>query len=153
MFRKIALCTLFVLILAPASVLAAGGQGQGMGPESGTCLHVQNQLANGVPAQEQTQNGYGQGNGIASRNGDPQMLQTRSCDQTCDQDHAMIRNMTRDQLRTGMNGDAAAGNRQQGSAADPAQNQYGALQSHGQKVQTGQTAGGASPALLHRLGR
>jgi hypothetical protein len=46
MFRKIALAQC-CSILAPASVMAAGqqGQGQGMCSEAGTCLHVQHGLA------------------------------------------------------------------------------------------------------------
>jgi hypothetical protein len=41
MFKKIALCAMLVLILAPAAVMAAGqqGQGQGMCSEAGTCLN------------------------------------------------------------------------------------------------------------------
>ena len=110
MFRKIALCAMLVLFLAPATVMAAGQQGQGQGicSEAGTCQNVQHQTAAGTMAQEKMQNGQGQGNGNALQNGDRQMLRNRSCDQDCDQDQAMARNMTRDQIRLN-SGSALAG--------------------------------------------
>ena len=91
MFKKIALCAMLVLILAPAAVMAAGQQGQGQGNcnEAGTCLNVQHQMAGTATAQEKFQNGQGQ------------MTQTRSCDQDCEQDQARVRNMTRDQVQLG----------------------------------------------------
>jgi hypothetical protein len=99
MFKKIALCAMLVLILAPAAVMAAGpqGQAQGIGNEAGNCLNVQHQVAIDTAAQEKFQNGPGSGS--AMQNGNGQMDQTRSCDQTCEQDQAMVRNMTRDQIR------------------------------------------------------
>jgi hypothetical protein len=103
MFKKIALCAMLVLFLAPAAVMAAGSQGQaqGIGNEAGNCLNVQHQIATGTMAQEKFQNGQGRGSGSAMQNGDARMLQNRSCDQDCDQDQDMIRNMTRDQIRMG----------------------------------------------------
>jgi len=99
MFKKIALCAMLVLILAPAAVMAAGpqGQAQGIGNEAGNCLNVQHQVATDTAAQEKFQNGPGSRS--AMQNGNGQMDQTRSCDQTCEQDQAMVRNMTRDQIR------------------------------------------------------
>jgi len=99
MFKKIALCAMLVLILAPAAVMAAGQQGQvqGIGNEAGNCLNVQHQIATDTAAQEKFQNG--QGSGSTMQNGNGQMDQARSCDQDCDQDQDMVRNMTRDQIR------------------------------------------------------
>ncbi len=157
MFRKIALCAMLLLVLTPVAVLAAGGQGQGMGA-AGSGQHIQ--PAGGMPAQEQVQASYGQANGIASRNGEMQMLRNRTCDQTCEQDRAMIRNMTRDQLRTGVNGDTR--NRQQVYPTGQIQNRNGALHGYGQTVQTGQAettgsqsdhAGGSSMAFRRGFGR
>ena len=101
MLKKIALCAMLVLFLAPATVMAAGqqGQAQGIGNEAGTCLNVQHQVAADTAAQEKFQNGQGQGSESASQNGDAVMLRNRSCDQDCDQDQAMVRTMTRDQIR------------------------------------------------------
>ena len=94
---------MLVLILAPATVMAAGqqGQAQGIGNEAGNCLNVQHQIAGDTTAQEKSQNGQGQSIGSAYRNGDVRMLQTRSCDQACEQDQARAQNMTRDQVRLG----------------------------------------------------
>jgi hypothetical protein len=113
MFKKIALCAMLVLFLAPATVMAAGqqGQGQGIGNEAGNCQNVQHQTAAGAMAQEKYQYGQGQGSGNALQNGDTTMLRNRSCDQDCDQDQAMVRNMTRDQIRQG-SGSAFAGESQ-----------------------------------------
>jgi hypothetical protein len=98
MFKKIALCAMLVLLLAPAAVMAAGqGQAQGIGNEAGNCLNVQHQVATDTAAQEKFQNGPGSGS--AMQNGNGQMDQARSGDQTCDQDQTMVRNMTRDQIR------------------------------------------------------
>jgi hypothetical protein len=101
MLKKIALCAMLVLFLAPATVMAAGqqGQAQGIGNEAGTCLNVQHQAATDTAAREKFQNGQGQGSERASQNGDAVMLRNRSCDQDCDQDQAMVRTMTRDQIR------------------------------------------------------
>ena len=97
---------MLVLILAPAAVMAAGqqGQAQGIGNEAGNGLHVQQQIANETMAQEKYQYGQGQGVKSALQNGDASMLQTRSCDQSCEQDQDRVRNMTRDQIR--LNADA-----------------------------------------------
>ncbi len=118
MFRKIALCAMLVLILAPVAVMAAGqqGQAQGMGNEAGNCPNVQQQTAAASAAQEKYQNGQDQAGQGASRNGDMLMVQTRSQDQTCnqnqtcDKDQDMVRNMTRDQVR--LNADAGAAGEQ-----------------------------------------
>ena len=103
MFKKIALCAMLVLILAPAAVMAAGQQGQGQGNcnEAGTCLQVQHRMAEDGTVQEKFQNGQGQMSGSASQSGNGQMTQTRSCDQDCEQDQARVRNMTRDQVQLG----------------------------------------------------
>ena len=176
MFRKIALCAMLFLLLAPAAVMAAGPQGQasGIGKEAGCCLNAQHQMATDTMAQEKSQNGQGQGSGIASRNGDVQMLRTRSCDQTCEQDHAMVRNMTRDQIRlgpdsgiagesrgAGSNGGNCSGNcsalQKQGGLSDTVQNRYGLTKGNGQNILAGsvnqpgfpgRSAGGISPTLL-----
>jgi Skp family chaperone for outer membrane proteins len=131
MFKKIALCAMLVLILAPAAVMAAGqqGQGQGIGNEAGTCLHVQQQTASDTTAQEKFQNGQGQGSGNAILNGNGQMLQNRSCDQDCEQDQAMIRNMTRDQIR--QDSDSV---QQQNRTADSVQNRSGLTKGDGQNI-------------------
>jgi len=120
MFKKIALCAMLVLILAPASVMAAGqqGQAQGIGNEAGNCLHVQQKIASDTATQEKSQNGQGQSSGSADRNGDVRMLQTRSCDQTCEQDQARAQNMTRDQVRLGSESGLAGENQGAGSNGD-----------------------------------
>jgi hypothetical protein len=120
MFKKIALCAMLVLILVPASVMAAGqqGQAQGIGNEAGNCLNVQHQTASDTAVQEKSQNGQGQSSGSTSRNGDVQMLQTRSCDGTCDQDQDMVRNMTRDQVRLNTGAGLAGENQGAGSNGD-----------------------------------
>ena len=119
MFKKIALCAMLVLILAPATVMAAGqqGQAQGIGNEAGNCLNVQHQIAD-TTAREKFQNGQGQGVGSASQNGDVRMLQTRSCDQACEQDQAGAQNMTRDQVRLGSESGLAGENQGAGSNGD-----------------------------------
>jgi len=119
MFRKIALCAMLVLFLAPATVMAAGQQGQAQGIDTGAgnCQDVQHQMATGTMAQEKYQNGESQGNAL--QNGDTDMLRNHSCDQDCEKDKDMARNMTRDQIRlnsesgpagerqgAGLNGDA-----------------------------------------------
>jgi len=103
---------MLVLLLAPAAVMAAGqqGQAQGIGNEAGNCLNVQHQMAGTATAQEKFQNGQAQGSRSAMQNGDARMLQNRSCDQTCDQDQAMVRNMTRDQIRLGSDSGLAGKN-------------------------------------------
>jgi opacity protein-like surface antigen len=120
MFKKIALYAMLVLLLAPAAVMAAGqqGQGQSIGNEAGNCLHVQHQIAGDTTAQEKFQNGQGQGSGSAMQNGDARMLQNRSCDQTCEQDQAMVWNMTRDQIRSGFESGLAGESRGAGSNGD-----------------------------------
>jgi hypothetical protein len=92
MLKKIALCAMLVLILVPASVMAAGQGGQ-----SGSGMQAQQQMSGDATAQAQTQDTNGQGSGMAFRNGDTLMLQTRSCDQDCD----MAQNMTKSQIRLG----------------------------------------------------
>ena len=121
MFKKIALCAMLVLFLAPATVMAVGQQGQAQGIDTGAgnCQDVQHQMATGTMAQEKYQYGQGQGSGNALQNGDADMLRNRSCDQDCEKDQSMLRNMTRDQIRlnsesgpagerqgAGLNGDA-----------------------------------------------
>jgi hypothetical protein len=109
---------MLVLILAPAAVMAAGqqGQAQGIGNEAGNCLHVQQQIASETMAQEKYQYGQGQGVKSASQNGDASMLQTRSCDQFCEQDQDRARNMTRDQIW--LNTDAGPANENQGAGSN-----------------------------------
>jgi hypothetical protein len=120
MFKKIALCAMLVLILAPAAVMAAGqqGQAQGIGNEAGNCLNVQQQTAGNTMTQEKSQNAQGQGNGIASQNGDIQKLQTRVQDKTSEHDQAMVRNMTRDQIQQGSDSGPAGESRGTGSNGD-----------------------------------
>jgi hypothetical protein len=131
MLRKIALCAVLVLFLAPAAVMAAGpqGQAQGIGNEAGSCLNVQHQMAGTATAQEKFQNGQGQGSGSAMQNGDARMLQTRSCDQACDQDQDMERNMTRDQIRL----DSESVQQQNGTAVS-LQNRFGITKGNGQNI-------------------
>jgi len=118
MFKKIVLCAMLVLILAPAAVMAAGqqGQAQGIGNEAGNCLHVQQKIASETMAKEKFQNG--QGSGSASKNGDASMLQTRTCDQSCEQDQARVQNMTRDQIRLNADAGSAGENQAAGSNGD-----------------------------------
>ena len=134
MFKKIALCAMLVLILAPASVMAAGqqGQAQGIGNEAGNCLNVQQQTASDTAAQGESRNGQGQSSQSASRNGDTLMLQTRTCDQTCEQDQTMIRNMTRDQIRLGS--DSV---QQQDGSAESVQSRFGLTRGNGQNILAG----------------
>jgi hypothetical protein len=129
MFKKIALCAMLVLFLAPAAVMAAGqqGQGQGIGNEAGNCLNVQHQIATGTVAQEKFQSGQGQGIGNSMQNGDAKMLQTRSCDQDCEKDQSMLRNMTRDQIR--LNSDSV---QQQNGTTESVQNRFGITKGNGQ---------------------
>jgi len=150
MFRKIALCAMLVLILAPASVMAAGqqGQAQGIGNEAGSSLNVQHQIATETTAQEKFQNGPGEGKGTMFRNGDIQMLQNRSCDQNCDQDQDMVRNMTRDQIHLGSDSSSAGENRgtglnggkalqKQDGSAESLQNQVGLTEENGPGILAG----------------
>jgi hypothetical protein len=120
MFKKIALCAMLVLILAPATVMAAGqqGQAQGIGNQAGNCQNVQHQIAGDTTIQEKFQNGPGQGSGSAPQNGVARMLQNRSCDQTCEQDQAIVRDMTRDQIRSGSESGLAGGSQGAGSNGD-----------------------------------
>ena len=120
MLKKIVMCAMLVLILAPATVMAAGqqGQAQGIGIEAGTCLNVQHQAATDTAAREKFQNSQGQGSESASQNGDALMLWYRSCDQDCDQDQAMVRNMTRDQIRLNSESGLASESKGQGSNGD-----------------------------------
>jgi hypothetical protein len=124
---------MLVLILAPAAVMAAGqqGQAQSIGNEAGNCLHVQQKIASETMAQEKFQSGQGQGVKSASLNGDTSMLQTRSCDQACEQDQARVRNMTRDQVRLGS--DSV---QQQDGSAESVQNRFGLTKGNGQNVLT-----------------
>jgi len=119
MYKKIALCAMLVLLLAPAAVMAAGQQGPGSctGNEAGTCLQVQQQGSGDMTGQGQFQNG------------NAQMLRTRTCDEGCDQNQ--VRNMTRNQNR--LNADPL----QQGGAAEPSQNRFGMMKGKGQTIQTG----------------
>ena len=120
MFRKIALCAMLVLFLAPAAVMAAGPQGQeqGIGNEAGNCLNVQHQMAGTAKAPEKFQNGQGQGIGSGMQNGDALMVQNRSCDQDCEKDQDMVRNMTRDQIRLGSDSGLAGKNQGAGPNGD-----------------------------------
>jgi hypothetical protein len=92
MLKKIALCAMLVLIIVPASVMAAGQGGQ-----AGSGMQAQQKMSGDTMAQVQNQGINGQGSVTASQNGDTQMLRTRSCDQDCD----MVRNMTKSQVRLG----------------------------------------------------
>ena len=111
---------MLVLILAPAAVMAAGqqGQAQGIGKEAGNCLNVQQQTTGNTMTQEKSQNAQGQGNGIASQNGDIQKLQTRVQNQTSEQDQAMVRNMTRAQIQQGSDFGPAGESQGTGSNGD-----------------------------------
>jgi len=131
MFKKIALCAMLVLFLAPATVMAAGQQGQAqIGTVAGNCQDIQHQMAAGTMAQEKYQKGESQGNAL--QNGDTDMLRNRSCDQDCDQDQAMARNMTRDQIRL----DSESVQQQDGSA-EQVQNQFGNTKGNGQGIMAG----------------
>jgi len=66
------------------------------------------------------------------QNGDTDMLRTRSCDQTCEQDQTMVRNMTRDQIRL----DADAVQQQDGSA-ESVQDRSGPAKGNGQDILAG----------------
>jgi hypothetical protein len=95
MLKKIALCAMLVLILVPASVMAAGIQGQAPGMGKGAGSGMQSQAAIDSTAGEQLVSSHGQGSAGASRGGDAQMLRAGACNGTCDQD--MVRDMTRSQ--------------------------------------------------------
>jgi hypothetical protein len=107
MLKKIALCAMLVLILVPASVMAAGTQGQASGMGKGAGSGMQSQAATDSTAGEQLINSHGQGSAGASGSGTARMLRSGSCNGTCDQDmvrsmtrtqdHDMIRNMTKNQ--------------------------------------------------------
>jgi hypothetical protein len=133
MFRKIALCTMLVLILAPAAVMAAGQQGhaQGIGNEAGNYLQVQQKIASETMAKEQYQYGQGQGVNSALQNGDASTLQTRTCDQSCEQDQDRVRNMTRDQIRLGS--DSV---QQQDGSSDLVQGRFGLTNENSQNILT-----------------
>ena len=134
MFKKIALCAMLVLILAPAAVMAAGqqGQAQGMCNETGTCLNEQQRMAGDTAALEKFQNGQGRGVQSASQNGDTLIDQTRTRDQTCDQDRTMVRNMTRDQVRLGSDSI-----QQQDGSGNSVQSRLGLSKGNGQNILTG----------------
>jgi hypothetical protein len=57
------------------------------------------------------------------------MLQTRSCNQTCEQDQARVRNITRDQIRLGS--DSV---QQQDGTAESVQNRFGLTKGNGQNI-------------------
>lgn len=95
MLKKIALCALLVLIIVPASVMAAGQGGQ-----AGSDMQAQQKMGDTM-AQVQSQGSNGQGLVTASQNGATQMLRIRTYNQTCVQDCEMARNMTKSQLRNG----------------------------------------------------
>ena len=57
------------------------------------------------------------------------MLQTRSCDQTCDQDQAMVQNMTRYQVRLG-----SGSVQQQDGSAELVKNRFGLTRGNGQNI-------------------
>jgi hypothetical protein len=59
------------------------------------------------------------------------MVQNRSCDQDCDQDQAMVRNMTRDQIQL----DSGAVKQQDGTAGS-VQNRSGLEKNNGQNIMT-----------------
>lgn len=128
MLKKIALCAMLVLIIVPASVMAAG-----QGSQAGSGMQAQQKQSGDSMAQVQSQGINGQGSVTASQNGDTQMLRIRSYNQTCDQDCDMVRNMTKSQLRLGyasaVSGDSpgtgyGAGN---GSAYNTALQQQGGV--------------------------
>jgi len=100
MLKKIALCAMLVLILVPASVMAAGMQGQASGMGKGSGSGMQSQATTDSTAGEQLINSHGQGSAGASGSGNAGM--SGSCNGTCDQDQ--VRNMTRiqdqDRIRT-----------------------------------------------------
>jgi len=124
---------MLVLFLAPATVMAAGQQGQAqIGTEAGNCQVVQHQIAGDTTGQEKFQYGQGQVSGNALQNGDTDMLQDRSCDQDCEKDQDMIRNMTRDQIR--LDSDAV---QQQDGSAEQVQNRSGSAKGNGQDILAG----------------
>jgi hypothetical protein len=82
-------------------------------------------------AQEKFQYGQDQGVKSASQNGDASMLQTRTRDQTYEQDPARIQNMTRDQVRLGS--DSV---QQQDELADSVQSRFGLTKGNGQNILT-----------------
>jgi hypothetical protein len=130
MFRKIALCAMLVLILAPAAVMAAGqqGQAQGIGNEAGNGLHVQQKIASETMGQEKFQNVQAQGVKNASQNGDARMDQTRTRNQTGEQDQARVQNMTRDQVRLGSD------SVHQDGSSESIQNRFGLTKGIGQNI-------------------
>ena len=65
----------------------------------------------------------------AGPNGDGQMLQNRSCDQDCEKDQSMLRNMTRDQIR--LNSDSV---QQQNGTTESVQNRFGITKGNGQNI-------------------
>jgi hypothetical protein len=67
----------------------------------------------------------------AGSNGDTSMLQTRTRDQTYEQDQARIQNMTRDQVRLGS--DSV---QQQDGLADSVQSRFGLTKGNGQNILT-----------------
>ena len=93
MLKKIALCAMLVLILVPASVMAAGMQGQASGMGKGAGSGMQSQATTDSTAGEQLITSHGQGSAGASGSGNARIPGAGSCNGTCDQD--MVRNMTR----------------------------------------------------------
>jgi hypothetical protein len=67
----------------------------------------------------------------AGSNGDTSMLQTRTRDQTCEQDQARVQNMTRDQVRLGS--DSV---QQQDGSSDSVQSRFGLTKGNGQNILT-----------------
>jgi hypothetical protein len=86
MLKKIALCAMLVLILIPASVMAAGQSGQ-----------AQQKTSDDTTARLQTQVRSMQESGSALQDGERQTVRNRSCIQDCD----MVQNMTQNQIRLG----------------------------------------------------
>jgi hypothetical protein len=84
MIKKMALCTVLILILVPAFAMASGPQGQGSDTARGNCTQSQQQLASQVQTSNHLQN-----------NGEAQMLRNGNEDQECE----MSRSRAQSQVR------------------------------------------------------
>ena len=83
MIKKMALCTVLILILVPAFAVASGPQGQGSDTARGNCTQIQQQRASQVQTSNHLQN-----------NGEAQMLRSCNEDQVCEMSRSSAQNQS-----------------------------------------------------------
>ena len=118
MFKKIALCAMLVLFLAPATVMAAGqqGQAQGIGTEAGNCLNVQHQIAGGTWPRKNSRMARARQVEMQCRTATPICSGTVPATRTAIRTRTWLRNMTRDQIR--LNSESGPAGERQGAGSN-----------------------------------